>query len=414
VLINKSFRYRIYPNEEQKRALAIQFGHSRFVFNYFLDKRIEFYKEHKNDPVKKGLNYNDMSKMLTELKKDPDHLWLNDAYAQNLQQSLKNLDRSYKNFFHGSGFPKFKKKSDNQSIRYPQNIRLNNSLLFAPKVGWVKIKLHRPVEGKVKNLTIKKTATGKYFANFQCEVEIDPPQNRPNQVGIDLGIKDFAITSDGEVIPNPRFLVKAEKKIKRAQRIFSRRVKGSSGWYKAKRRVALAHEKVRNQRNDFLNKTSRMFVKQYGYIAIEQLNVSGMIKNHKLAKHISDVGWSTFGRQLDYKGIWYGSEIVRIGRFEPSSKTCSNCGYKLEKLDLSVREWDCPQCNAHHDRDGNAAKNILAFSMAGAAKRINAGGECVSPVFQAVLIEAGNVTPQGVHSSQFRVLPLLSKSLLEI
>jgi putative transposase len=393
VLIKKSFRYRIYPNEEQKRALAIQFGHSRFVFNFFLGKRIEFYQEHKTEK-KKGLTFYDTCDMLTELKNDPDHIWLKEADAQVLQQSMKNLDSAYKNFFKGDAkFPKFKKKTAKQSIRYPQNIRINGSLLYAPKVGWVKIKLHRPIEGKVKNLTISKTPTGKYFAAFQCEVDIDPPQNRPGQVGIDLGIKDFAVTSDGEVIPNPRFLVKAKKKIKRAQRILSRRVKGSSGWYKAKLKVALAYEKVANQRNDFLHKTSRMFIAQYGYIAIEHLNVSGMIKNHKLAKHISEVGWREFGRQLDYKGLWYGSQIVRIGRFEPSSKTCSNCGYKLEKLDLSVREWVCPQCNTHHNRDGNAAVNILVFSMAGAAKRINAGGECVSPACQAVLVETGNVTP---------------------
>jgi putative transposase len=330
--------------------------------------------------------------MLTELKKNSEHIWLKDADAQVLQQSLKNLDKAYKNFFNGRGFPKFKKKTAKQSIRYPQRFKLVENKIYAPKVGWVKIKLHRPIDGKINNLSISKTSTGKYFASFQCEIEIDPPQNRPGKVGIDLGIKDFAVTSDGEVIPNPRFLLKSEKKIKRASRVLSRRVKGSSGWYKAKHKLALAHEKVANQRADFLHKTSRMFVNQYGYIAIENLNVSGMIKNHSLAKHISDVGWSTFGRQLDYKGLWHGSEIVRIGRFEASSKTCSTCGYVLEKLDLSVREWDCPQCNTHHNRDGNAAINIREFSMAGAAKRINAGGECVRPACQAVLVEAGSVT----------------------
>ena len=408
--IKKSFRYRIYPNEEQKKSLSVQFGHSRFVYNYFLGKRIEFYQEHKDDPEKKSLNYYDTANLLVDLKKDPDHIWLKEADSQVLQQSLKNLDKAYKNFFSKRGkFPHFKKKTAEQSIHYPQRFKLVENKIYAPKVGWIKAVIHRAADGEIENLSIKKTGTGKYFASFQCEVEIEDPKTRPGQVegrsaprrstlevGIDLGIQEFAVRSDGEIISNPRYFIKSEKKIQKAQRTLSRRVKGSSGWYKAKHKVALAHEKVRNQRNDFLHKTSRNLVDQYGYIAIENLNVAGMLKNHHLAKPISDVGWSEFCRQLDYKGLWYGSEIKRIGRFEASSKTCSVCGYKLESLALSIREWDCPQCSTHHNRDRNAAVNILAFSMAGAAKRMNAGGECIRPACQALLFEAGSPIPFGV------------------
>ena len=377
MLIKKSFRYRIYPNEEQERDLAIQFGHSRFVYNYFLQQRKDFYEAHKSCDGKRGLNYYDTARLLVELKKDEDHLWLKEADSQVLQQSLKNLDRAYTNLFKKrSKYPNFKKKNNDQAIHYPQRFDIQDGKIYAPKVGWIKAVLHREIQGEIENLTISKTKTNKYFASFQCECETEEPTLKSNAVGIDLGLKSFAVTSDGEIIENPHFLVKAEENIKRAHRILSRRVKGSSGRMKAKLRLSLAYEKVHNKRQDFLHKLSRSLVDQYGYIAIEDLNIAGMVKNHSLAKAISDVSWSEFTRQLMYKGLWYGTIVKKIGRFEASSKTCSVCGYKLEKLDLSVRSWTCPGCGSFLNRDGNAAVNILNMSTAGMAESY-AGGENV-------------------------------------
>jgi len=375
MIIRKAFRYRIYPNAQQEKKLAVQFGHTRFVYNHFLAERQNYYQAHKNDPDKKGLTYVDTNKMLTVLKRTKECEWLKEADSQALQESLRCLDRAYQNFFaKRARYPHFKSKADDQSIHYPQRFKVSGSKVYAPKVGEIQGVIHRPLEGTPKNLTISKTKSGKYFASIQCEVEIADPQPKNREVGIDLGLKHFAILSDGEVIDNPRHLKKSEKKLIRLQRQLSRKVKGSHGREKARIQLARQHEKVADQRRDFLHKTTRSLVDTYGLIGIENLNVTGLVRNHKLAKAISDVGWGEFGRQLTYKGQWYGSWVEKVDRFYPSSKECNVCGYLNRGLQLKDREWDCPDCGTHHDRDGNASINILNESRAGMA-RSNAGGE---------------------------------------
>lgn len=386
MLIRKSFHYRLYPNSTQQHALAVQFGHARFVWNWALNLRKTTYKE-----IGKGLTYNQLADRLVELKNTPDAEWLKEADSQVLQQKLQDLDTAYKNFFaKRAKFPKFKSKKHDQSIRYPQRFKFSESKVFLPKVGWIKAVFHRSLEGTAKNVTVSKTKSGKYFASIQCEMEIPDPVPHDGEVGIDLGLKSFLVTSDGEKIDNPRHLQKAEKRLHRLQRQLSRRKKGSSGREKARILLARQHEKVANQRADFLHKASKNLIDRYGFIGIEDLNLRGMVKNRKLAKAISSVGFGMFRVMLEYKAKWYGSWVERIDRFYPSSKTCHTCGYVLPELSLSIREWDCPNCGTRHDRDHNAAVNILNQARAGVA-RSYAGGENVSPaVGQAVFTEAGS------------------------
>jgi putative transposase len=380
MIIRKAFKYRLYPNVQQEKKLAVQFGHTRFVYNHFLVERQNYYNAHKNDPDKKGLTYVDTNKMLTALKRTKECEWLKEADSQALQEALRNLDKAYQKFFAKQAkYPKFKNKTADQSVHYPQRFLVSVSNVYAPKVGEIKAVIHRTMEGTPKNLTISKTKSGKYYASIQCEVEIPDPQPKNGEVGIDLGLKHFAVLSDGEVINNPRHLKKSEKKLARLQRQLSRKVKGSNGRKKARVRLASQHEKVANQRMDFLHKTTRSLVNTYGMIGIENLNVAGMLRNHKLAKAISDVGWGEFGRQLIYKGQWYGSWVEKVNRFYPSSKECNVCGYINRGLQLSCREWDCPDCGTHHDRDGNASINIENKARAGMA-RSNAGREGARPV----------------------------------
>jgi putative transposase len=366
MFIRKAYRYRLYPNTDQEQLFAVNFGQARYVYNYFLAERKAFYEAHKTEK-KKGLNYEDNAAALKKLKRDPDHLWLREGSSQVLQQVLKDLDQAYQNFFaKRAKFPKFHKKHDKQSARYPQFVLVGDGWLDFPKIGRVKAVIHRPCEGKVKNVTVTKTKSGRYFASVQVEVDVPEPTEyprgkaeKPEAVGVDMGLKDFVVTSDAVKISAPKYLQKAQKKLARLQRRLSRRKKGSRGRDKARLAVARQHEKIANQRSDFIHKTSRWLVDNYGLIGIEDLNVRGMVKNHKLAKAISDVGWGELKRQLIYKGQWYGSQVVVIDRFYPSSRECSACHSVLPELKLSVREWDCPMCDAHHDRDLNAAKNIL-------------------------------------------------------
>ena len=358
MVIRKAFKFRISPNKEQQHKLAIQFGHARFVYNHFRALREKTFNE-----TGKGLTFFQCTPLLTQLKKDPELEWLKQADSQVLQSKLEDLNRAYKNFFAGRAeYPNFKSKHKDQSIRYPQRFKIDNKKIYLPKVGWVKIKQHRQMQGKMKNATVSKTTSGKFFVSIQCELVIaDPIQTGP-AVGIDLGLTHFATLSLGNKIPNPRHLIKAEKRLKKLQRRLSRKKKGSKGRHKARLALARQHEKVANQRKDFLHKLSWGLVNKFGLIKMENLNVAGMMKNGNLAKSIADVGWGMFGQFLKYKGEWYGCVVEQIDRFFASSKLCHKCGHKNDALKIKDRVWTCPNCNSELDRDHNAAINILNFN----------------------------------------------------
>jgi len=365
--VKRAFKYRIYPNAEQQEQLAQQFGASRFVYNYFLRRRIDQYAE-----TEKGLSYHDTALELTELKRTDDYAWLKDANSQALQQSLRDLDRAYQNFWEKrAAFPTFRKKHGRQSFRVPQHFRLEDGRLIIPKVSPLKIVLHRPVEGEMKSVTISRTPTGKYFASILCEVETPEFEPKPDapEIGVDLGLRDFIVTSAGERVPAPKFLRKSERRLKRLQRQLSRRKKGSKGQEKARRLVARQHEKVANQRADFHHKLSKRLTVENQAVYVESLAVKNMLANHCFAKSISDAGWGEWLRQLTYKGEWYGCRISELDRFFPSSKLHNKCGYIHDGLKPSDREWVCPGCGELVDRDHNAAMNILTFGRrAGAAQ----------------------------------------------
>ena len=384
MIIRKAFKYRLYPSSEQEQRFAVQFGCARFVYNHFLNVREQYYASRKDNSRNKGLSYVDTNKMLTLLKREPDCDWLRDADSQVLQEALRNLDGAYQNFFRRvksrngkPGYPRFKSRKGKQSIRYPQRVKYEGNRTYLPKVGWVNTIFHRPLEGTPKSVTVSKTKSGKYFVSVLCEVEIPDPLRRSGEVGVDVGLKYFAVTSDGAFFSRPKHLLNAEKCLRRLQRRLSRRQKGSAGRERMRQQVARLHEKVANQRRDFHHKLSSTLVGEYGAIYLEDLNVRGMVRNRRLAKHISDAGWSQFATQLAYKGEWYGCRVEKVDRFAPSSKTCSACGSINHGLMLKNRTWVCPECGALLERDLNAATNILNFSRAGAA-RSNAGGESVS------------------------------------
>lgn len=363
MVILKAFKFRLRPNKEQKEQLGRQFGACRFVWNHYLRQRIDHYAE-----TGKGLNYYDNARDLTQLKRRPEYEWLKEANSQSLQQSLQDLTVAYTNFFaKHAKFPHFKRKEARQSFRVPQSFRAEDNCLSIPKITPIKMTIHRPLGGKMKSVTISRTPSGKYFASILCKIEVPEPKYEGGEIGIDLGLTHFIVTSEGEKVNAPQFFRKAERKLSRLQHILSRRQKGSSGWQKARLAVARQREHIANQRADFLHKLSRRLVDENQVIGIETLNVKGMLANHHLAKSISDAGWGKFVRQLDYKGTWHGCHIHRVDRFFPSSKRCHACGHINEALHLSDREWTCPKCGTIHDRDVNAAINILIFSTAGTA-----------------------------------------------
>lgn len=336
------------------------------------------------------VNYSrfDLQKQLVELKKECE--WLKEVNSQSLQAVLQNLDSAYKRFFKGAGFPKFKSKHSKQSFHIPQNVKVTNDRLVIPKFRkkGIKIKLHRPLEGTVKSATISRTPTGKYFVSILCDTGVEClPKSKITEdtsIGVDLGIKDFAVTSEGEVIDNPKFLRKNIERLKVLQRRASKKQKGSQNRKKANKRVALLHEKIKNQRQDFLHNVSSRLVSENQTICLENLGVKNMMKNHCLAQAISDVSWSEFNRMIEYKAEWYGVNILRIGRFTPSSKTCE-CGGINKDLKLSDRVWECKSCGRVNERDLLAARNIKKFAL---HKEPSGQVLPVEPVEMSTLVES--------------------------
>ncbi|SKA05535.1 IS200/IS605 family element RNA-guided endonuclease TnpB [Eubacterium ruminantium] len=359
--MEKAYKYRIYPNKTQQELIHKTFGCVRFVYNYYLDKRIKAYQENKT-----SLNYYDCCKDLTSLKKELE--WLREPDKDSLQKSLKDLDEAYKKFFkEHSGFPRFKsKKNHKKSYRTSctnNNIEFQNNHIKLPKLGWVKTRDTQISQGRILNATISQDPSGKYYCSLCCtDIEIKhlPPTN--NQVGIDLGIKDFAITSDGVKYSNPKYLQQSLNKLAKLQRELSRKTRGGSNWNKTRIKVARQYEKIRNQRHDFLQKLSTELIKENDIICIEDLNISEMIQDNRkdMRRNIGDVSWCEFTRQLQYKADWYGRIIIKVGRYFASSQICSCCGNKFPiTKDLGVRQWICPNCKSILDRDINAAINIL-------------------------------------------------------
>ena len=358
VSMNKGVKFRAYPNKEQQNLINRTLGCCRLIYNKGLAMRSVSYSNGEK------IGYNQTSAMLTDLKKQADFAFLKDVDSIALQQSLKDLDRGFKNYFEKRArHPQFKSKHNNhqsyRTINQGDNIRIIGKYIKLPKLGYVKIKQSMEV-GHINNVTVERTPTGKYFVVLNVDFE---PEFRPNagcMIGIDVGIKEFYSDSNGNVVNNPKYLEKSMRKLAREQRRLSRKQKGSNNRKRQRVKVAKVHEKITNQRNDFLQKQSTILVSENQTICIEALNVKGMIRNHKLAQHIASCSWSKFFTMLEYKATWYGNDIIKVPTMYPSSQTCSCCGYKNPFVkNLSIREWECPNCHAKHDRDKNAAINIL-------------------------------------------------------
>ncbi len=400
-MLHKAVQVRIYPTKEQEIQLAQTFGCARWWWNYALNKSIEVYKQ-----TGKGLGLSALNALLPDLKKAEDTKWLADCYSQVLQTITLNLTTAYKNFFDKRArFPRFKSKHAKQSIQYPQNVKIVDGNVKIPgSIGVVKAKIHRPIEGNIKTVTVTKTPSGKYFASILTEIEGENTSTCSGKIyGIDLGLKHFAVVTDGKKVSkydNPKHLTKHERNVKRKQQKLARKQKGSNSRSKYRKVVAKVYERVSNTRQDFLHKLSYKLVSDSQAVIVENLYVKGMVRNHNLAKAISDVGWGTFVNFLAYKLERKGGKLMEINRWFPSSKLCSNCLYQVSEMPLDVRQWTCPHCGTHHDRDANAAMNIRAEGI----RMLKADGAAVSAV-------GGEVRPKMGRKSHLRHSPMSTEAL---
>jgi putative transposase len=355
-IIHKTYRFAITPNKEQQILLNKHFGCVRYVYNHFLNERKEQYQTNN-----KSDNFYAQAKTLTELKKNKETNWLKEVNSQTLQFSLRCLDTAYVNFFQGNAkFPKFKSKHNKNTFTVPQFVTVVNSRLFIPKFkNGIKINLHRAIQGEISHCTISKTPTNKYFVSILCETEYEPKHKTNKICGIDLGLKTFVVTSDNIKFRNNKYTKHYERALIKAQKHLSHKNNGSHRYENQRLNVAILHEKISNARLDNLDKVSSELICDYDVICLEDLHIKGMIKNHKLAKHIKDASWGNFVKLLEYKAEWNDKQIIKINRFFPSSKTCNSCGWINQNLKLSDRQWTCSNCSTHLDRDYNAAINIL-------------------------------------------------------
>lgn len=390
-----TIKIRLYPTAKQEESLAKAFGCARWLWNNNLAETQRVYKE-----TGKGLGQYALNNRIPELKKE--YPWLTDTYSQVLQSVSLNMSRAFINFFeHRAKYPNFKSKNGKQSIQYPQGVKLvDERKIFLPKTGHVKAAIHRELLGKIKTVTVSRNKTGKYFASILVDNSVDLPEPSFNGkiIGIDVGLTHLAVTSDGSKFDNPRHLEKAAKNLKRKQQKLSRKVNGSSSRNKARIIVAKAHERVANARKDWLHKLSHRLVNENQVIAVEDLHVKGMMKNHNLAKAIGDVGWGMFTEFLKYKAARNGKGFIKVNRYFPSSKTCSCCMHVQKSMPLNIRAWRCDKCGVKHDRDINAAQNIrleaqrmIAAGIAGTASggTVRQGGGRKSSIL-ARAVETGS------------------------
>lgn len=373
--IKRAYKFRFFPTSQQEEILARTFGCARFVYNYMLRQRTDAWFQRQEK-----VGYHETSAMLTALKKTEEFAWLNEVSSVPVQQSLRHLQTAFGNFFaRRSKYPTFKKKDGAQSAEYTTSAFkwADGKLRIAKMDAALSVRFSRtiPKAAIVTTVTVSKDCAGRYFVSMLCTDQVQAKAPVAAKVGIDLGLSHFAILSTGEKIAAPNTFRKNEEKLAKLQRKLAKKTKGSANRKKAKLKVAKLHAKIADSRKDFLHKLSTRLVNENQVIAIETLAVSNMQKNHNLAKSIADASWSEFVRQLEYKSLWYGRELVGIDRWYPSSKRCSDCGHTVKKMPLSVREWTCQECGTIHDRDINAARNVLAAGLA-----VSALGESVNPV----------------------------------